>query len=417
MTRAPDRAVTAGIRSYPRAPVARPLRALLLAGVLDSTGLAFGWTVFLLAVTRRQGLAAAALQTSAMLVGIALSAPFGIWLSTRLSTRALLRTLSVLEGICRLALFAGLALDASAPSTAVLVVMLNLLAWTAFAAMRSEASRTRSHASGRSLTMYAAAIAGSEALAAMAAAVLIGDHPSESLMAVTALVYTAALAPQWLVARDADRTPARRIRPDSLLSALPLCCLGALCFLIAAGPCLLATSLAYERYGTLGVEVSAACFAAGTLGSPALQAAVGRRARVVPVSFVVGALMIGCWGLAPTHLVGLAAAQICAGLGQCTLEGDLDARTVARLPGAGETAGLSMASAGRALGGAAAAAVLPAVLLHWALPVVALCAGCLLLLLAGLTSGREPRRPAGWNDPLTVLPTPRAGAALRSFRS
>ena len=63
------------------------LRSLLRAGMIDSTGMAFGWTVFLLVLTRRGGLDAAAVPASAMLIGIALSAPFSAWLAPRLSPR------------------------------------------------------------------------------------------------------------------------------------------------------------------------------------------------------------------------------------------------------------------------------------------------------------------------------------------
>ena len=69
------------------------LRLLLTAGIVDSTGLAFGWTVFLLAITDRHGLDAAALQASAMLVGVAASAPFSAWLAPRLSPQAVLLSL------------------------------------------------------------------------------------------------------------------------------------------------------------------------------------------------------------------------------------------------------------------------------------------------------------------------------------
>ena len=62
--------------------------------MIDSTGLAFGWTVFILAVTARQGLAAAAAYQAAMLVGVALSAPFTRWVTARLDGRALLRGLA-----------------------------------------------------------------------------------------------------------------------------------------------------------------------------------------------------------------------------------------------------------------------------------------------------------------------------------
>jgi hypothetical protein len=80
-----------------------------------------------------------------------------------------------------------------------------------------------------------------------------------------------------------------------------------------------------------------------------------------------------------------------SGLAQCSLEGDLDARVVARLGPRTATAGLALASSSRALGGALSVAALPALLVHVSLSAVcATAAG--LLLVAGVAGSWQPRR-------------------------
>ena len=60
---------------------------LLTAGLVDSFGMTFGWTVFSLLVLDTGGLVAVGVCNAAMLVGVALSAPATAWLSGRLDTR------------------------------------------------------------------------------------------------------------------------------------------------------------------------------------------------------------------------------------------------------------------------------------------------------------------------------------------
>ena len=90
-----------------RRPFRRPSRLSLVlsAGVTDSVGLAFGWTVFLLAVTERDGYDVATTQSAAALVGVAVSGPVSARLAGWLSPRDLLRVLAVAEGVCRVGLF------------------------------------------------------------------------------------------------------------------------------------------------------------------------------------------------------------------------------------------------------------------------------------------------------------------------
>lgn len=379
-----------------------PLGRLLAAGVVDSTGLAFGWTIVLLVVTQRGGLQAAALQSAAMLVGVALSAPFSAWISARLSARDLLRVLAVVEGAFRLGLFGLLWLDVDGRLLAVVVVAMNVTAWTAFAGMRSEVARANGAGGrGRSLTWYAVAIAASEALAAGAAALLLGSTPPAAVLVAVSAGYVLSLLPQWWVGSHADPVLHRqgaRSRPMARTTrqvAGPAS-LGAGVFALTGAPALLATVLAYELHGSAGVVVSALAFTVGSLGATTAQAAVGSWRPAALPALVLGAVMVGGWSLAGHSLAGLALAQACAGIGQCSLEGDLDTRVVARLRTARVTAGLALASSARALGGALSVALLPVLLQHVPLPrACAVAAGALLagaLAVAVTSSVRDLRR-------------------------
>ena len=130
-------------------------------------------------------------------------------------------------------------------------------------------------------------------------------------------------------------------------------------FFLAAAPALAATVLAYEAYGTSGVVVSAVAFAAGSLAAARVQAVVGRWQPTAMSAFALGALLVGGWSLAGLGLAGLAVAQALAGMAQCALEGDLDARIVDRAGAERSTSALAMASSSRALGGALAVWLLP----------------------------------------------------------
>jgi hypothetical protein len=379
------------------------LRPLLAAGVIDSIGLAFGWTVFLLVITKRGGLDEGALMAAAMLAGVALSAPFSAWRSPRLSPRTLLRRLAVAEGLCRAGLFVLLWIDPGALLLVPVIVVMNMLAWTAFAAMRSEVARAEEAAGhGRSLTHYTIAVAASEALAAGAASLLLRQTPPTAVLVAVACVYGLSLTPQWWVGTRAepDGRP-RSAQPPGVRvvqAVLLPCGLGTVVFLLASGPALLATVLAFERYGATGVLVSAVAFAAGSLGAARLQAVLGRWRPTAPSTFLVGALLVGGWALSDGNLIGLALAQACAGLAQCALEGHLDSRVVARLEARGGlgteagleagavTTGLAFASSSRALGGALAVVLLPVLLDLTTLPLI--CATtATVLLLAALVAG------------------------------
>jgi hypothetical protein len=340
--------------------------------VVDSTGLALGWTVFLLAVTEHDGVKAAALQASAMLVGVALSAPFSAWIAPLVSPRTLLRALALAEGACRLALVVLFLANVHPWLLALVVAVMNVLAWSGFAAMRSETARAEGTGSGRSLTRYAVAVAASEAVAAAAASLLVGGRPTTPVLIATAAVYAGTLLPQWLAARDASQVPpGGGARMTALRDTMPISGLGAVVFLVAGGPALVATVLAYELYGTRGVIASALSFAIGSAAAPRIQAVVDRWANASVASFALAAVLVAGWACSGWHLIGLVVAQACAGAAQCSLEGDLDARIVARVRAGNETTALALGAASRALGGALAVGLLPTVLERVAMPLFA----------------------------------------------
>jgi len=384
--------VTAGGRPLRRRPSRLPL--LLSAGAVDSVGLAFGWTVFLLAVAAQEGPDAAIAQYAAALVGVAASGPVSARLARRLSPRDLLRLLAVGEGACRVGLFGLFLGHAPVLALAVLVAVMNVLAWCGFAAMRTEVSRVQGAAdatgepgadgaAGRLLTLYAVAILSSEALATALASVVLSPAPPAPVLAVVATVYGMTLVPQWVVGTYAPRgrPPASSGRASWRVVAVP-CGVGGVVFLLAAAPALAATVLAFERYGRAGVLVSAVSFAVGAAGAARVQAAVGRWRLTAAPAFALGAVMVGGWALSGTGLAGLAVAQVCAGVAQCALEGDLDARTVARTGPAASTSALALSSSSRALGGALAVFLLPAATDAVSLPVLCGATACGLALAA-----------------------------------
>jgi hypothetical protein len=126
--------------------------------------------------------------------------------------------------------------------------------------------------------------------------------------------------------------------------------------------------------------------------------------------------MVGGWALSGAGLVGLAVAQALAGLAQCALEGDLDARIVARAGAERSTSALALASSSRALGGALAVWLLPYVVAGVALPKACLVSAGLLAIGALVTFAlrAEPHSPAGRprpRVPAVRLPLPLETAA------
>jgi hypothetical protein len=354
----------------PRNPTRRRLLHLMAAGLVDSFCLSLAWTVVLLELTHQHGLVAAGVCSTAMLVGVALSAPAATWMSQRLDGRRLLRSAGGVEALLRVSVIVMLAGGAPVWMLAACVTSMNVVAWTGYAGMRAEVAAVSDGAKG--ITWYGTVVAAVEAVGVAAGALVplgAGARPSPGVMAVVGLIYVGALVPTLVVAggsrvpraRPAGGRPALRSvrRSPGGRFAGPGTVLGALLMMTASAPTLLAVALAAELHGRGSVGLSAAAFTAGSLFAPALAQLVERTHRnhlswwlVLAVGMVLG------WTMAAQSVIWLCVAQILSGLCMTTLEGLLDTRASRDRPNA-VTAALARATAARALGSSAGTAVLP----------------------------------------------------------
>ena len=127
----------------------------------------------------------------------------------------------------------------------------------------------------------------------------------------------------------------------------------------ASAPTLLSVGLAAELHGRASVALVAAAFTVGSLTAPLIAFHVQRRRANGPTVWLLCALgMTLGWVLAPWSVVLMMVAQMASGLCMTALEGLLDTSIAARA-GAGVTGALARSTAGRALGSAAAVALLP----------------------------------------------------------
>jgi hypothetical protein len=383
------------------------------AGLVDSYFLSLAWTVVVLRVTAAHGLGAAAVCGTAMLVGVALSAPVAGWLSTRLDGRRLLRSAAAVEGALRLSVFVLLAVDASVWLLSVCVLAMNVMAWTGYAAMRAEVAAASRGATG--LTWYGTVVASVEAVGVASAALL--PRGGDWLLLGVAACYVLALLPTVVVAGTSPvpRRPAavRRGPVRRALRVSPTTVSGFLLMTFSSGPTLLAVALAAEMHGRRSVGFAAAAFTVGSLAAPFLVARLQARPWHQPTIWVWCAVgMVGGWVLAPLSVGFLCLAQLASGLCMTALEGLLDGHAAARSPDH-VTAALAEATAGRALGSALGTAVLPFVVAGAGLGLGAtVTTACLAAVASGLTLRRR-RTGAPSTASADVLPvlTPEAEAA------
>ncbi len=382
---------------------------LMLAGLVDSLCLSFAWTVLLLLVVEEHGLGAAGLLSAAMLVGVALSAPVAGRLACLLDGRRLLRSVAALEGVLRVGVFALLVVGAPLVLVAVCVGVMNITAWTGYAGMRAEVAAIRPETSA--LTWYGTGVASIEAVGAGLAALvtLVADIASTRVLVVVAGIYLLGLLPTVLVAGGSPvqrsiraRVPGPR-RPVSWRSvswrsvswrsraSLPVAG-GVLLMFAASGPTLLSVGLAAELHGSATVALVAAAFTLGALAAPAISWHVQRRRANGPLVWVLCAVGMSVgWVLAPWSVALMMLAQAASGLCMTALEGLLDTSIAAR--SADEVTGaLARATAGRALGSAAAVALLPAAVDAVGLTPVMLVVTGLLGVAAVLLRRGAPRR-------------------------
>jgi hypothetical protein len=380
------------------------LRELLVSGVVDSFGMALGWTVFVLLATARGGLAEAALYNAAMLAGVVLSAPVTGWLSRRVGGRTLLRGAAGIEFVLRFGVLCGLIAGLPSGLIAGSVVVMHVAAWVGFAGMRAEVSAV--DASPRSMTRYALCVAAVEAAGTGLAALLpIGPDgvPTGWPLVAVFVLYAGSLLPTYRSARRARMTPVgaeRRARPGATLgygvtrpavnfavtrtpaaggapagdagggrSSLlrrrlgvspPLLVSGGAIMLLASGPTLLAVPLTTELHGRTWVAVAAVAFSIGCLLSTIAVEFVDRTQLPTALRWSLWGLgMLVGWIGAPLHAASVLLAQFLAGLSQTAFEGDMDARVAEEAPPAGVTTALAYSAAIRALGGSVAVRLLP----------------------------------------------------------
>jgi hypothetical protein len=379
------------------------LRELLVSGVVDSFGMALGWTVFILLAVARGGLAEAALYHAAMLAGVVLSAPVTGWLSRRVGGRVLLRGAAGTEFVLRLAVLYALIADLPSELIAVAVVAMHIAAWVGFAGMRAEVSAV--DASPRSMTRYALCVAAVEAVGTgMAALLPIGPDgvPTGWPLVAVFLLYAGSLLPTYRSARRARITPGGaegRARPGATLGygvtrpavtfavtlassggsnpagdagyrsshsrhrfgASPrLLAAGGAIMLLASGPTLLAVPLTTELHGRAWVAAAAVGFSLGCLLSTLAVEFVGRTQLPTVLRWSLWGLgMLIGWIGAPIHPGSVVFAQFLAGLSQTAFEGDMDARVAREAPPTGVTTALAYSASIRALGGSIAVRLLP----------------------------------------------------------
>jgi hypothetical protein len=411
---------------------------LLVSGIVDSFGIAVGWTVVVLLATARGGLAEAALYNAAMLGGVVLSAPVTGWLSQRLDGRTLLRAAAGVEVVLRFAVLGGLVAGAPPAAIAAAIVLMHVAAWAGFAGMRAEVSAV--DASPRSMTRYAVSIAGVEAAGTALAALLPtgpDGYPTGWLLHAVFVIYLGSLLPTVLTARrsriaarrahgvadraritagrgqgaaaDArarsavshDGVPAgppsivgrfrhSRRQPFRLPSPRTLAA-GFAVMLVAGGPALLAIPVTEELHGDTWVAGAAVAFSLGCLLSTTAVSWIGRLHLPVVLRWSLWGLgMLAGWVLAPAFAPMVLVAQFLAGLSQSAFEGDMDARIAAGAEPDAVTRDLAYAAAARSLGGAMAVRTIPMLVAASAIGTVASAASLALgvtavVLWAGLT--------------------------------
>ncbi len=404
------------------------LRELLVSGVIDSFGMALGWTTFILLATSRGGLAEAALYNAAMLAGVVLSAPVTGWLSRHTSGRVLLRGAAVLEFALRIGVLLGLIAGAPSWLIATGVVVMHVSAWAGFAGMRAEVNAV--DASPRAMTRYALCIAAVEAAGTGLGALLPAGkdgYPTSWLLVAVLTAYAGSLLPTYLSARRARIIPGGAVRartvvggygvtrpavaftrhaPARRFAVSPrLLAAGGAIMLLSSGPTLLAVPLTTELHGRTWVAGAAVAFSLGCLLSTVAVETIGamRLPAVLRWSLWGLGMLIG-WIYAPSYAGLVLFAQFMAGLSQTAFEGDMDARVAEEAPPDGVTTALAYSASTRALGGSVAVRLLPMLVTAQAIG-TAVSAAVLLLGVASLLiwavtsmpwlSGRGRTRLAG----------------------
>jgi hypothetical protein len=341
----------------------RRFGALLLAGTVDSLCLSIAWTVVIVQVTARHGLAASGLCGAAMMIGVALSAPVATRWSRRVDGRRLLRSAALIEVSLRLVVFLLLFSDAPVLPLAVAVCAMNVVAWTGYAGMRAEVAAARPGSAA--LTWYGTMVASVEATGVALVAWLPGVDTvgPDPIQVGVLVVYLLALVPTAVVAGGstvprAELTAAGGPTRQRVSVSRPVV-VGTFLMFVASAPTLLSVALTLEMHGRSALGPAAIAFTVGSLAAPTLNGWLEKRQLNGPLMWVLCAIgMTGLWVAAAQSVALLCLAQLSAGLCMTALEGLLDA-TVAKQNPTAVTGALARATAGRALGSAAGSALLP----------------------------------------------------------
>ena len=336
-------------------------RQLLVAGAVDSVGLAMGWAVFNLLAVYKHGLAAVGLLNAAMFVGVAVAAPVAARLTARFNGKHTLQVTAVTEALLRVASLALLYVGAPLVLLLFVVAAMNVAAWIGFAAMRVEVDAIDTGSTG--MTRYLAMTLGLEALGASLAAFLPitarGGLAAGWLVAVVS-VYALSLLPTLFVARGS--TVAVRSRAAVRPSARDRWILfsGASVMVVASGPTLLFVALAARLHGRHAVAGAAIAFAIGSLLAPVVSHRLARANVGGESSWPLWCLgMVAGWAAAPWSLEGMWLAQLLSGLCLAGFQGEMDhALAQGRVDGQATTV-LTQASAARAVGSAVAVRLVP----------------------------------------------------------
>ncbi len=369
----------------------RRLTALMGAGLLDSLCLSMAWTVVVLWVAEEHGLAAVGVCSAAMLVGVALSAPVAGRVAARLDGRRLLGTVTVVELGLRLTLAVLVLAQAPLPLLVVCVGVMNISAWTGYAAMRAEVTAVRPGPAA--LTWYGTGVAAVEAGGVALAAFLTVDPAARQGVLVALMVTNVlGLLPTLLVAR-ASRVPRGAAAVEGRrgrLSYLPVA--GGLLMLVGSAPTLLYVALSEEAHGRTAVAAAAVSFVVGSLVAGTVASSVLRRLGSSSTLYcLVAAGMVLGWVVAPVSVPLLCVAQLMSGVCMTLLEGLLDNAAASREPDR-VTGALASVTAGRALGSAAGTAALPLLVAQTGLSSAAAVATCVLVAAGVAAAGWDRRR-------------------------
>src|SRR5262245_58304976 len=376
-------------------------RRLLTAGLIDSFGMTFGWTVFCLHVLKTAGLAGVGACNAAMLVGWALSAPVTAWLSPRMGAAALLRGTSAVEGALRAGSFALLLAGAPVAALATVIVVMYTAGLTAYAGMRAEVSACSRPGRAATMTLFVVAVLAVDAGGVATAALLPGEPDGRLLAAVVAVYATSALSTRLAASGARVGRAPRRVRGRRVPRTWPALLAGALIMLVGSGPSLLAVGLAAEMYGPRWVAGSALAFTGGTLLAPWAVALIERQRLPTSVTWPAwGSGMLIGWVLAPSHVAGLLVAQALSGLCIAAFQGGMDAHVALRQAHGRLMGSLATSEAVRAIGSAAAVAALPVLVGTGSLASFSLVASASLVAapLLGLIV-RSGARLAAWPPP------------------